>query len=158
MTPAINTAKKKKIPYTVHQYSHDPGHDSYGTEAAETLGIAEEKVFKTLIVQLDNGSLAVGIVPVSSMLSMKKIAKAAGAKKAAMANKGLVEKITGYVLGGVSPLGQKKRLLTILDTSAKDFSTIFVSAGRRGLEIELKPADLATLTKATFAEIACAPA
>jgi len=158
MTPAINTAKKKKIPYTVHQYSHDPGHDSYGTEAAETLGIAEEKVFKTLIVQLDNGSLAVGIVPVSSMLSMKKIAKAAGAKKAAMANKGLVEKITGYVLGGVSPLGQKKRLLTILDTSAKDFSTIFVSAGRRGLEIELKPADLATLTTATFAEIACAPA
>ncbi|MCP4341070.1 MAG: Cys-tRNA(Pro) deacylase [Desulfobulbaceae bacterium] len=153
MTPAINAAKKQKIVYKVHQYSHDPGHDSYGKEAAEKLGIAEERVYKTLVVQLDKGSLTVAIIPVSSMLSMKQIAKAAGAKKAVMAEKELVVKTTGYVLGGVSPLGQKKRLVTVIDSSAKTFSTIFVSAGRRGLEIELKPADLAALTTATFAEI-----
>lgn len=153
MTPAINAAKKKKIVYKVHQYSHDPGHDSYGKEAAEKLGIAEERVYKTLVVQLDKGGLTVAIIPVSSMLSMKQIAKAAGAKKAVMAKKELVEKTTGYVLGGVSPLGQKKRLVTVIDSSAKNFSTVLVSAGRRGLEIELKPADLAVLTTATFAEI-----
>ncbi len=153
MTPAINAAKKKKISYKVHQYTHDPGHDSYGKEAAEKLSIAEERVYKTLVVQLDAGSLAVAVIPVSSMLSMKLIAKAAGAKKSAMADKELVERTTGYVLGGVSPLGQKKRLLTVIDSSANDFPTIFVSAGRRGLEIELNPADLAALTTATFAEI-----
>ena len=153
MTPAINAAKKNKIPYKVHQYTHDPAHDSYGKEAAEQLGITEERVYKTLVVQLDKRSLTVAIIPVSSMLSMKQIAKAAGGKKAAMADKELVERTTGYVLGGVSPLGQKKRLLTVIDNSAKDFSTIFVSAGRRGLEIELNPADLAALTTATFAQI-----
>lgn len=153
MTPAINAAKKRKIAYTVHQYGHDPDHDSYGKEAAEKLGLAEESVFKTLVVQLDNGSLAVAVLPVSSMLSMKLIAKATGSKKAAMADKEQVERTTGYVLGGVSPLGQKKRLVTVIDSSAKALSTIFVSAGRRGLEIELKPADLATLTTATFAQI-----
>lgn len=153
MTPAINAAKKKKIVYKIHQYSHDPGHDSYGKEAAEKLGIAEERVYKTLVVQLDKGSLTVAVIPVSSMLSMKLIAKAAGAKKAVMADKELVEKTTGYVLGGVSPLGQKKRLVTVIDSSAKNFPTVLVSAGRRGLEIELKPADLAALTTATFAEI-----
>jgi Cys-tRNA(Pro)/Cys-tRNA(Cys) deacylase len=153
MTPAINAAKKKKIAYTVHQYAHDPAHDSYGREAAEQLGITEERVCKTLVVELDQGSLAVAVIPVSSMLSMKQIAKATGAKKAGMADKELVERTTGYVLGGVSPLGQKKRLVTVIDSSAKNFPTIFVSAGRRGLEIELKPADLAALTSATFAEI-----
>ena len=153
MTPAVNAAKKRKIAYTLHQYAHDPGHDSYGKEASEKLGIAEERVYKTLVVQLDGGNLAVAVVPVSSMLSMKLIARAAGSKKAAMAIKELVEKTTGYVLGGVSPLGQKKRLVTVIDSSAKAFPTIFVSAGRRGLEIELKPADLAALTTATFAEI-----
>jgi Cys-tRNA(Pro)/Cys-tRNA(Cys) deacylase len=153
MTPAINAAKKEKIVYTVHQYPHDPGHDSYGKEAAEILNIEATRVFKTLVAQLDNGTLAVAIVPVSSMLSMKKFAKAAGVKKAVMAEKSLVEKATGYVLGGVSPLGQKKRIPTILDVTAKDYSTIFVSAGRRGLEIELVPSDLAALTSATFAEI-----
>ena len=153
MTPAINAVKKKKIPHTVHQYSHDPNHDSFGKEAAEQLGLPEEKVFKTLVVQLDNNTLAVGIIPVSSMLSMKKIAKAAGAKKAMMAEKTIVEKSTGYVLGGVSPLGQKKRLLTIVDSSAQNFSTIFVSAGRRGLDIELRPDDLLSLTAGSFAEI-----
>lgn len=153
MTPAINAAKKKKIPYKVHQYSHDPAHESYGREAAEKLGVAAERVYKTLVVQLDDGKLAVAVIPVSSMLGMKHIAKAAGAKKAAMADRDVVERTTGYVLGGVSPLGQKKRLLTVIDSSAKDFPTIFVSAGRRGLDIELKPADLAALTAATFAEI-----
>ncbi|MGB3210828.1 MAG: Cys-tRNA(Pro) deacylase [Desulforhopalus sp.] len=153
MTPAINAAKKKKIAYTIHQYSHNPAQDSYGKEAAEKLGIAEEKVYKTLIVQLDRADLAVAVTPVSSMLSMKKIAKAAGAKKAVMADKDMVERTTGYILGGVSPLGQKKRLRTVIDLSAKDYPTIFVSAGRRGLEIELSSTDLAALTGATFAEI-----
>jgi len=153
MTPAINAAKKKKIAYKVHQYSHDPSHDSYGREAAEKLGIAEERVFKTLVIELDRGSLAVAVIPVSSMLNMKSIAKAVGAKKAVMADKDLVERTTGYVLGGVSPLGQKKRLVTVIDSSAKDFATMFVSAGRRGLELELSPGDLAALTAATYAEI-----
>lgn len=153
MTPAINAAKKKNITYKVHQYSHDPAHESYGREAAEKLGVDAERVYKTLVVQLDDGKLAVAVIPVSSMLGMKHIAKAAGAKKAAMADKDLVERTTGYVLGGVSPLGQKKRLLTVIDSSARDFPTIFVSAGRRGLDIELKPADLAALTAATFAKI-----
>lgn len=153
MTPAINAAKKKKIPYTIHQYSHDPANESYGKEAAKKLGLPEERVFKTLVVQLDNGKLAVAVIPVSSMLSMKQTAKAAGAKKATMAERKAVEKATGYVLGGVSPLGQKKRLPTIIDSSAEEFSSIHVSAGRRGLEIELKPTDLAALTAATFAKI-----
>ncbi|MGB3224305.1 MAG: Cys-tRNA(Pro) deacylase [Desulforhopalus sp.] len=153
MTPAINAAKKKKIAYKIHQYTHDPANESYGKEAAEKLGIEESRVYKTLVVQLDNGNLTVAVIPVSSMLSMKHIAKAIGAKKAAMADKELVERTTGYVVGGVSPLGQKKRLATIIDSSAEDFPTIFVSAGRRGLDLELNPADLAALTSAIFAEI-----
>ena len=153
MTPAINAAKKAKIPYTVHQYVHDPATGSYGKEAAEKLGLDEARVFKTLVVELDDGSLAVGIIPVWAMLGMKLMAKAAGVKKAAMAEKGAVERSTGYVLGGVSPLGQKKRLPTFIDSSATDYPTIFVSAGRRGLDIELKPADLASLTGAKFAAI-----
>ncbi len=153
MTPAIKSAKKAKIPFTVHNYTPDPASPSYGKEAAEKLGIAEERVFKTLVVQLDGHALAVGIIPVSMTLSMKKIAKAAKAKRAAMADKSEVERTTGYVLGGVSPLGQKKRLPTIIHRSASSFSTIFVSAGRRGLEIEINAADLAVLTDAIFAEI-----
>ncbi len=153
MTPAINSAKKAKISFTVHNYPHDPASPSYGQEAAEKLGIAEARVFKTLVTQVDGTALAVAIIPVSTSLSMKQFAKAAKGKKAAMADKGDVERVTGYVLGGVSPLGQKKRLLTIIDSSASSFPTIFVSAGRRGLEIELKPDDLATLTGAAFAAI-----
>ncbi len=153
MTPAINSAKKAKIPFTIHDYPHDPASASYGKEAAEKLGIDERRVFKTLVVQLDGAALAVGIIPVSMTLSMKNFAKAAQVKKAAMADKGDVERATGYVLGGVSPLGQKKRLLTIIHSSASSFPTIFVSAGRRGLELELKPVDLATLTGASFAAI-----
>lgn len=153
MTPAINCAKKKKIAYKVHQYSHDPRHDSYGMEAVEKLGVAEEKIFKTLVVQLDSGALTVAVIPVAAMLNLKLIAKAAGAKKATMADKNLVEKTTGYLLGGVSPLGQKKRLQTYIHLSAEELATMFVSGGRRGLDIELAPGDLASLTTATFVNI-----
>lgn len=153
MTPGINIAKKAKITYKIHEYSHDPSSESYGSEAAEKMAVAEERVFKTLVVSLDNKELAVAVVPVSSMLNMKLIAKAAGAKKASMAAASEVERSTGYVLGGVSPLGQKKRLKTIIDASAESFSTMYVSAGRRGLEIELSPNDLKNLTNGTFASI-----
>lgn len=153
MTPGINIARQHKIVHRVHEYAHDASSESYGLEAAEKLGVPGEQVFKTLVVALDNKALAVGVIPVSSMLSMKLIAKAAGAKKAAMADPADVERSTGYVLGGVSPLGQKKRLKTIIDSSAEKFATIYVSAGRRGLEIELSPEDLKKLTKGLFAEI-----
>lgn len=157
MTPGIEAAKKAKIDFTVHEYTHDPSSSSYGGEAADKLGVPEEQVFKTLVVSLMGKEsvkeLAVGVVPVSSMLNMKLIAKAAGAKKAEMAIASDVERTTGYVLGGVSPVGQKKKLKTIIHSSAQQFPTIFVSAGRRGLEIELNPEDLARLTQGTFAEI-----
>lgn len=152
MTPAILLARKAKVPHTVHEYQHDSEAESYGGEAADKLGQPPERVFKTLVVQLD-AALAVAILPVSRMLSLKQMAKAAGSKKAAMADKALAQRSTGYVLGGVSPLGQKKRLLTVLDDSAEQFSTVFVSAGRRGLEIELSPADLQKLTQARLAAI-----
>ncbi len=153
MTPGINIAKKAKISYKIHEYTHDPAIESYGSEAAEKMGVPEDRVFKTLVVSLDNSDLAVGVVPVSSMLNMKLIAKAAGAKKASMAAAADVERTTGYVLGGVSPLGQKKRLKTIIDASAETFSTIYVSAGRRGLQMELRPTDLRNLTNGIFAAI-----
>ena len=153
MTPGINIARQHKIVHRVHEYAHDASSESYGLEAAEKLGVPGEQVFKTLVVALDKKALAVGVIPVSSMLSMKLIAKAAGAKKAAMADPADVERATGYVLGGVSPLGQKKRLKTIIDSSAEKFATIYVSAGRRGLEIELSPADLKKLTNGMFAGI-----
>ena len=153
MTPAINLLKKHKIFHTIHEYEHDPASESYGLEAAHKLGASEQQVFKTLVVSLDNKTLAVGIIPVNTMLSMKKIAKAVGAKKALMADYHEVEKTTGYVLGGVSPLGQKKLLKTIIDSSAASFDTIFVSAGRRGLEIELSPQDLKQLLRCEFSDI-----
>ena len=154
MTPAINEAKKQKIKFEIHQYSHNPDHSSYGMEAVERLNIDAARIFKTLVIQLDNGALTVGIVPVSGQLNLKQHAKAAGGKKAAMADATLVERSTGYVLGGVSPLGQKKKLSTVIDSSATNHDTILVSAGRRGLEIELSPNDLCRLTSATFAPIA----
>jgi Cys-tRNA(Pro)/Cys-tRNA(Cys) deacylase len=153
MTPAINAAKKHKITHKVHEYTHDESSQSYGQEAADKMGVPEERIFKTLVVSLDNKQLAVGNIPVSSLLSMKLIAKALGSKKAVMADKSDVERSTGYVLGGVSPLGQKKRIKTVIDSSAKNHPTIYVSAGRRGLEIELSPQDLIKLTSGTFAEI-----
>jgi Cys-tRNA(Pro)/Cys-tRNA(Cys) deacylase len=153
MTPAIDVAKKNKVSHTIHEYSHDESSGSYGLEAADKMGVPGERVFKTLVVSVDNRELVVGVIPVSSMLSMKLIAKAVGAKKAAMADKSDVERSTGYVLGGVSPLGQRKRLKTIIDSSAKNYPTVYVSAGRRGLEIELSPDDLAKLTRGKLAEI-----
>lgn len=153
MTPGINVAKKAKIAHKIHEYAHDSASESYGLEAAEKLGVSPDRVFKTLVVNLDGKDMAVGVLPVSAMLSMKLIAKALGAKKALMALPADVERSTGYVLGGVSPLGQKKRLKTIIDASAKNHATIYISAGRRGLEIELSPEDLARLVGATFAEI-----
>jgi Cys-tRNA(Pro)/Cys-tRNA(Cys) deacylase len=152
MTPAINAAKKAKIPFKVHEYEHDPACASYGLEAAEKLGIDPGLVFKTLVADL-GGELAVAVIPVQSMLSLKLLARACGAKKAAMADKALVERTTGYVLGGVSPLGQKKRLRTVLDSTAESLPAIHVSAGRRGLEIEVAPRDLAALTGGMFADL-----
>lgn len=153
MTPGINVAKKNKIVHKIHEYAHDSSSESYGLEAAEKMGVPEARVFKTLVVSLDSKELVVGVIPVSSMLNMKLIAKAAGAKKAAMATQLEVERSTGYVLGGVSPLGQKKRLKTIIDLSVNNHSTIYVSAGRRGLEIELYPCDLEKLVNGVLAEI-----
>ena len=146
MPPAINIIKKQKISYKLHEYSHDESSDSYGLEAADKMGVDRESVFKTLVVMLDNKELAVSVIPVSSMLSMKLIAKVFGVKKSVMADKFDVERSTGYVLGGVSPLGQKKQLNTVIDSSAMNHSIIYVSAGRRGLEIALRPDDLITLT------------
>ena len=151
MTPGILAAQRAKVAFTVHEYEHDPAAESYGNEAVEKTGANPDQVFKTLVVSLDGKDLAVAVVPVSAMLSLKLIARAAGAKKAAMADKQLVQRTTGYVLGGVSPLGQKKRLKTFIDDLARNFATLFVSAGKRGLEIELAPDDLARLTGATFA-------
>jgi len=153
MTPAINAARKAKIEYTVHEYDHDSSSASYGLEAAHKLGIPEEKVFKTLVVSDGGKDLFVGIVPVSTQLNLKSMAKALGAKKVSMADAKKVESTTGYVLGGVSPIGQKKRLKTVIDSSAQDYETINVSAGKRGLEIELSASDLQLLTNAKFAEI-----
>ncbi len=155
MTPAINLAKKKKIVHTIHQYEHDPRADSYGLEAAEALGQDPKTVFKTLLFSLngDPKNLAVAIIPVAGRLNLKQAAKAAKGKKAEMANPDIAEKTTGYVVGGISPLGQKKSLPTFLDISAQALKTICVSAGKRGLEIELAPQDLLTLTRGQFADL-----
>ena len=153
MTPAIKLLKKQKIPHTIHEYKHDSSVHSYGEEAAQKMGVDPKSVFKTLVVQGEK-SLAVGIVPVSSKLNLKSVAKALGVKKVAMAEPKNVENTTGYILGGVSPLGQKKRLKTVIDVSAFEHETIFVSAGRRGLEVELDPTDLQKLLQADKAEIA----
>jgi Cys-tRNA(Pro)/Cys-tRNA(Cys) deacylase len=150
MTPAITLARRHRIAHRVHEYAHDPASPSYGLEAAEKLELDPGRVFKTLVARLDDGRLAVGLVPVHRQLNLKGFARAAGSKKAAMADGADVQRSTGYVLGGVSPLGQKKRLTTFIDRSAQTLDTLFVSAGRRGLEIELTPADLARLTDARF--------
>lgn len=154
MTPGIVAAERKKIAHKVHKYTHDKQAASYGLEAAEKLSLPPEQVFKTLVAELDTGALVVAVVPVTHQLNLKQLAKAAGAKKAQMGNPQKVERTTGYVLGGVSPLGQKKALPTFIDASAEPFSTIFVSAGKRGLEIELSPQDLASLTRGKFAALA----
>jgi Cys-tRNA(Pro)/Cys-tRNA(Cys) deacylase len=153
MTPAITVLKKAKIPYRMHAYQHDSGSSSFGDEAAWKLGIEHARVFKTLVVETDDNQFAVGIVPVSHHLDLKLFAQALGTKKAVMAEAHDAEKLTGYVLGGISPLGQKRKLATVIDTSATAFATVFISAGRRGLEIELAPSDLGSLTEGSFAVI-----
>lgn len=153
MTPAVEAAKKAGLVFRVHQYRHDPGHPSYGEEAAEKLGIDPARVFKTLVVKLDDRGLAVAVVPVSGLLDMKAAAKALGGRRAGMAEAGEVQRATGYLLGGVSPLGQKRRLPTLIDESALGFETLFVSAGRRGLEMELQARALADLLGARFAAL-----
>ena len=153
MTPAIKLAQKNKIKHTIHEYQHDANHPSFGEEASEKLSVSQAQVFKTLVIELDTKALAVCIIPVSHTLNLKAADKRANAKKATMADKHDVQRSTGYVLGGVSPLGQKKRLLTLIDDSANAFETIYVSAGKRGLEIELTPQDLQSLCSAQFASI-----
>ena len=159
MTPAIKLAKQRSLDYQLYEYTHDSNAASFGLEAAEKLGISPTQVFKTLVVSTDNGSLAVAILPVDKTLNFKKMAKALAlnkllpCKKVQMADPKQVERTTGYVLGGVSPLGQKKRLATIIDSSAEDQPTIYVSAGRRGLEIELSPMQLADTLEARFTAI-----
>lgn len=155
MTPAINAAKKGKVKYEIHEYAHDPAAASYGEEAADALGLDYGQVFKTLLVAIngDQRKLAVGIVPVSGQLDLKAMASALKAKKVTMANPADAERATGYVVGGISPLGQKKRLPTVLDSSAEQYPTICMSAGRRGLEIEMAAADLLKLTGAVLAPI-----
>lgn len=148
MTPAVNLLDKLKIPYQLHQYHHDESAVSYGLEAAEKLAVDANKIFKTLVIETEKKELAVAIVPVEKLLNLKNIAKSLNCKKVTMAEPKRVQSTTGYVLGGVSPLGQKKRLSTVLDESANQFKTIFVSGGKRGLEIEISPTDLVKVLNA----------
>ena len=159
MTPAIDLAKKSGLDYQVHEYTHDSHAASFGLEAAEKLGVAVTQVFKTLVVATDTGTLAVAILPVDKTLNFKKMAKALSStkllacKKIQMADPKQVERSTGYVLGGVSPLGQKKRLKTVIDMTAQEQPSIYVSGGRRGLEIELPPMQLANALAAVFIDV-----
>jgi len=151
MTPAIDQLKKLGIAHSLHEYTHDASAASYGLEAATKLGVHADIVFKTLVVETHTNTLAVAVLPVGHQLNLKRMAKAIGAKKVSMANPAAVTRSSGYVLGGVSPLGQKRTLPTVIDESALSHKSMYVSGGHRGLEIELAAQDLATATKATFA-------
>lgn len=155
-TPALTMLQKESVPHTVREYDHDAAQaehlGGYGLEAAQALGVDPARVFKTLVCEVDS-RLVVAITPVTGKLDVKAVAHAVGGKKAAMADPADAQRATGYVVGGISPLGQKKRLATVLDASASEFSTVLVSAGRRGLDVELAPADLARLTGAVIAPI-----
>lgn len=152
-TPATLALERAGIPYTPHVYEHHETATNFGEEAAAALGLREEQVFKTLVVAVD-GQLAVAVVPVANRLDLKAIAAALGGKKASLALPALAEKRTGYVVGGISPVGQKARLRTVVDESALTYASIFVSGGRRGFDIELAPTDLITATDARTAAIA----
>jgi len=151
-TTATVALERARIPFTVHEYPHDPRHESYGQEAAQALVVPAERIFKTLIAAVD-GALVAGVVPVGGQLDLKALAAAAGGKKAAMADVTAAERATGYVAGGISPVGLRKRLPVVLDASALAHRTVFCSGGRRGLEIELAPADLVRAAGATVASI-----
>ncbi len=151
-TPATALLVKHGVTHQVHSYDHGAG-QAYGPEAAERLGLEPERVFKTLVAEVD-GALTVGVVPVSATLDLKALAGAVGGKRARMADVTAAERATGYVAGGISPLGQRKRLTTVIDVSARQWETVFCSGGRRGLEIELTPTDLVRMCGATVAPIA----
>jgi Cys-tRNA(Pro)/Cys-tRNA(Cys) deacylase len=152
-TPATVALTAMGIEFAVHPYEHDPSAPSYGLEAAEALGVEPERVFKTLLADTDVG-IVVGVVPVTGMLDLKALAAAVGAKRASMADPAVAERRTGYVVGGISPIGQKTAHVTVVDETAQLFDTVFVSGGKRGLDIELSPADLLGATDAAFAPIA----
>jgi len=153
MTPAINLLKREKIAHTVRSYVHDAHAESYGGEAVDKLGLDPAQVFKTLLASTETHELLVAIVPVAGQLDLKALAEAARCKKCEMAAADAAQRATGYLVGGISPLGQKKRLRTFLDASAEVLSTLHVSAGRRGLEVELAPDDLLRLTAGQYAAI-----
>ncbi len=153
MTPALDLLKKHRAEHRVHSYEHDPKSASYGLEAAEKLGLDPQQVFKTLLASSEKGELLVAVVPVVGTLDLKALAHAAGVKKCEMADPTAAQRATGYLVGGISPLGQKKRLRTFIDESAQNFATIHVSAGRRGLEVELAAAVLAEHTQGKLAGI-----
>ena len=152
-TPATTALTRLGIGFGVHPYDHDPAAASYGLEAAAALSVPPGQVFKTLLVEGERG-LAVGIVPVDRTLDLKALAAALGWKKVTMADPAAAERSTGYVVGGISPIGQKKALPTVLDESARGFEVVYVSGGHRGLDLSLSPADLAAATRATLAAIA----
>ncbi len=153
-TTATIALDRAKVPFTLHEYAHDPRSGSYGPEASDALGVSPERVFKTLVATVDGGTLAVGVIPVHRQLDLKALAAAVGGKKAVMAEVAAAERATGYVAGGISPVGQKRRLPIVVDASALGLGTMFCSAGRRGLEIEIAPADLVLAAGATVAAIA----
>ncbi|MDN4481279.1 Cys-tRNA(Pro) deacylase [Demequina muriae] len=153
-TPAVAALLAADVAHTLHHYDHDPSSElSYGHEAAQALSAAPERVFKTLCVKADD-ALMLAVVPVAGLLDLKAVARAVGVKKAIMAEPDEAERVTGYVLGGISPLGGRKKLPAIIDSSAFDHDQVYVSGGRRGLDIELAPADLVSLTDAATAPIA----
>lgn len=152
MTPACKLLKTQKIEYSIHEYEHDANAKSFGLEAAEKLGLQVEEVFKTLLVT-DEKQYFVAVLPVNHQLNLKKVAAACGCKKLQMADSKHAERLTGYLVGGISPIGQKKRLKTVIDVSAEKLNKIYVSGGKRGLDIGLKPADLAKVLNAQFVDV-----